>query len=109
MNRLQNDIGRKPADKPRVYLDQLITIDDLSDFKRQLLFEIKSLFKEHHGQPMKQWIKSNEVRKLLNISPGTLQNMRVKGILPFTRIGGVIFHNFEDIHRMLESKKLNAE
>lgn len=109
MSRLQNDIVRKLGDKPRVYLDQLITIDDLSDFKSQLLFEIKSLFKEHHGQPIKQWIKSNEVRKLLNISPGTLQSMRVKGILPFTRIGGVIFYSSEDIHRMLESKKLNAE
>lgn len=109
MDILQTNHDKRACDKPRVYLDQLITIHDLSDFKKQLLFEIKSLLKEHQGQPVKQWIKSNEVRKLLNISPGTLQNMRVKGILPFTRIGGVIFHSSEDIQRMLDSKKINND
>jgi hypothetical protein len=88
----------------RVYREQLLTVDDLNDFKKQLLFELKTLLKEYNGQPTKKWLKSREVRKLLNISPGTLQNLRLKGILPFTRVGGVIYHDAEDIQRMLESK-----
>ena len=93
------------ASKP-MSRDQLLTAGDLFDFKLQLLFEIKTLLKEQNGQPVKQWLKSREVRKLLGISPGTLQNLRVRKILPFTRIGGIIYHDAADIQAMLESKKL---
>lgn len=41
-------------EKPRIYLDQLLTIDELSNFKRQLLFEIKTLLREHGGYPTKK-------------------------------------------------------
>jgi Helix-turn-helix domain len=92
----------------RIYREQLLTVDDLNDFKRQLLFEIKSLLKEHVGQPSKKWLKSRDVRKMLNISPGTLQNLRVSGTLPYTRIGGVIYHDLEQIQKMLEPKKLES-
>jgi len=91
-------------EKPRIYREQLLTLDDLNDFKRQMLFEIKNLLKEHVGEPSKKYLKSKDVRKLLNISPGTLQNLRVNGTLPFKRIGGVIYHDSADIQRMLETK-----
>jgi helix-turn-helix protein len=93
-------------ERPRIYRDQLLTLDDLTDFKRQLVFEIKTLLKEQNGQPAKKWLKSKDVRKLLNISPGTLQTLRTKGTLPFTCVGGVIYHDAADIQHMLESKKL---
>lgn len=105
MEKVQHE-KKQCVERPRLYREQLLTVDDLADFKRQLLFEIKTLLKEHSGQPVKKWLKSSEVRKLLNISPGTLQNLRVKGILPFTRIGGVIYHDSEDIQRMLASKNV---
>jgi hypothetical protein len=88
--------------------DQLLTAGDLFDFKLELMFEIKTLLKEQNGQTAKKWLKSREVRKLLGISPGTLQNLRVKKILPFTRIGGIIYHDAADIQAMLESKKLEG-
>ena len=91
-------------EKPRIYREQLLTLDDLNDFKRQMLFEIKNMLKEHVGEPTKKYLKSKDVRKLLNISPGTLQNLRVNGTLPFKRIGGVIYHDSADIQRMLETK-----
>ncbi len=103
MEKVQRE--KKPfVEKPRLYREQLLTVGDLADFKQQIIFEIKTLLKEHGGQPAKKWLKSREVRKLLNISPGTLQNLRVKGILPFSRIGGVIYHDSDDIVRMLASK-----
>lgn len=94
--------------EPRMYREQLVTKEDLFDFKRQLIFEIKTLLKEQQGTPTKKWLKSREVRKLLNISPGTLQNLRVRKILPFTRIGGIIYHDANDIQAMLESKKVDS-
>lgn len=70
---------------------ELLTLTDLKDFKAELLLEVKKLLKENNGEPVKKWLKSHEVRKLLGISPGTLQNLRVNGTLPFTKIGGVIY------------------
>ena len=50
----------------------------------------------------KQWLKSAEVRELLKISPGTLQNLRINGTLKYKRIGGIIYYNYEGIVKMLE-------
>tara|TARA_R110002072_G_scaffold192503_1_gene349538 strand:+ start:1822 stop:1962 length:141 start_codon:yes stop_codon:yes gene_type:complete len=38
---------------------------------------------------------------MLGISPGTLQNMRINGTLPYTKVGGLIFFDNEDIQKML--------
>ena len=78
-----------------------------SEFKLELLKEIKLLFAAHHGQPTKKWLKSYEVRKLLGISPGTLQNMRINGTLAFTKIGGVIFYDSEEIQKMMVENRVN--
>ncbi|UCS92281.1 helix-turn-helix domain-containing protein [Echinicola marina] len=84
---------------------EVITTDDLREFKIELLEDLKRLLKEPSGQPSKKWLKSYEVRKLLGISPGTLQNLRVNGTLPFTKIGGVIYYDYTDIQSMLQSNK----
>ena len=84
---------------------QVLTTDDLREFKTDLIEEIKKLLRQNGIQPVKKWLKSPEVRKLLNISPGTLQNLRVNGTLPYTKIGGVIYYDSDDIQKMLQSHK----
>jgi hypothetical protein len=37
----------------RMYRRQLVTTDDLFDFKKQLIFEAKNLLKEQQGTPTK--------------------------------------------------------
>jgi len=88
---------------------QIITTDDLREFKLELFCELRRMFLEHHGQPAKKWLKSYEIRKLLGISPGTLQNLRVNGQLPFSKIGGVLFYDFEDVRKMLEPTKQKSQ
>ncbi len=80
---------------------EIITKEDLKQFKTEMLYEIKQLIKPEEGQA-KQWLKSAEVRKMLNISPGTLQNLRINGTLRFTKIGGMMYYKLEDINRLLE-------
>jgi hypothetical protein len=80
---------------------ELITREDLKQFKNEMLTEMKHLLKPGQGQS-KQWLKSYEVRKLLNISPGTLQNLRVNGTLRYTKIGGLLYYKYEDILKLLE-------
>lgn len=84
----------------------IITQDDLRQFKSEILEEIKALV-GNKSASQKQWLKSPEVRELLKISPGTLQNLRVNGHLPYTKIGGTIFYAFEDVQSMLEDNKRN--
>ncbi|MBB5441080.1 hypothetical protein HDC92_004785 [Pedobacter sp. AK017] len=80
---------------------EVITKEDLSAFKKDLLTEIKLLLKPAQGES-KKWLKSQEVRKLLSISPGTLQNLRINGTLRFTKIGSMMYYKLEDIHALLE-------
>jgi hypothetical protein len=81
---------------------EIVTTDDLREFKIELLQELKQMLKENHGQPAKKWLKSWEVRKLLGISPGTLQNLRINGTLPYTKIGGMMFYDYENIRKIME-------
>lgn len=80
---------------------QVVTKRDLLNFGNALLHEIQS------GKPVAeqtaQWLKSSEVRKLLKISPGTLQNLRINGTLNYNRIGGTIYYKYEEIYKMLNS------
>ncbi|MCH7411518.1 helix-turn-helix domain-containing protein [Belliella sp. DSM 111904] len=84
---------------------EIITQEDLDKFRRELLEDIKRLLKIISGQPTKKWLKSFEVRKLLGISPGTLQNLRVNGTLPYTKVGGVLYYDQDDIQKMLQANK----
>lgn len=83
---------------------QLLTKADLEDFKKDLMQEIKALI-HPEGVQAKHWLKSVEVRKLLNISPGTLQNMRINGTLSYTRVGSILYYKYADILKMLNDNQ----
>jgi hypothetical protein len=83
---------------------ELITKDDLKEFKSDLLSEIKAMMQPGQGQS-KKWLKSVEVRKLLNISPGTLQNLRINGTLRFSKVGSIMYYKLEDINKILEGNQ----
>lgn len=87
----------------------IITPEDLQVFKVELLEAIEKLLSQRQAEPVQRWLKSPQVRKLLNLSPGTLQNLRINGTLPFSKIGGVIFYDYEDIERILQERKRNTE
>ena len=82
---------------------ELITKEDLENFKKELFEEIrKNRFQlKNTNQEQKQWLKSYEVRKLLGISAGTLQNLRINGTLPYTKIGGLMYYRYEDIRNLM--------
>ena len=83
---------------------EIITKEDLLTFKRELINELKELIKPGQNEA-KQWLKSNEVRKMLSISPGTLQSLRINGTLRYTKIGGMMYYKLEDIHKVLEGNR----
>ncbi len=86
---------------------EVITREDLNEFRTLLLSDLKEIFNSK-SKEQKQWLKSSEVRKLLNVSAGTLQNLRVNGTLTFTKIGGIIYYSNTDLEKLLNSNKTEA-
>ena len=85
----------------------VLTTEDLQEFKKELLQEMKSIFSSANAGNSKKWLKSTEVRKLLGISPGTLQNLRINGTLPYSKIGGVIYYDYEEIQHILTQNRVD--
>jgi hypothetical protein len=83
---------------------EIITKDDLEDFRKSLISEIAELFNDKSRNTNSKWLKSYQVKNMLRISPGTLQNLRVNGSLPFTKIGGIIYYKIEDVQKLLNGK-----
>ncbi|MAB57378.1 MAG: DNA-binding protein [Aequorivita sp.] len=79
----------------------IITTDDLRDFKMELLDDIKKILTKQASGTLKKYLKSSEVMELLQISPGTLQNLRINGTLPFSKMGGIIYYDSEDIQKVM--------
>lgn len=93
---------------------EIITKEDLEEFKWELLDLIKAQLDKKVDKPLKQeekriWIKSHQVQRMLGISPGTLQNLRINGTIPYSKVGGVLFYNIEDIEKILEVNMRNAD
>ncbi len=82
---------------------EFITKKDLEDFKKELMGVVKSYRNEEEP---KKWLRSKEVRKMLGISPGTLQNMRIQGNIPFSKIGGTLFYDYGEIDKILNENKI---
>ena len=97
-NETQNDF-------PKVHRDQLITVQDLIDFKQQLIGDIKKLLKEQSGHPGHQWLKAFEIKRMLRLSESKLQILRDKGV-PFKKLGGVTYYNLEEIEILMNSGTL---
>lgn len=85
----------------------IITQDDLRIFKEELLDEIKEIINEGDTIKRKQWLKSSEVKKFLQISEGSLRNLRVNGTLPHSIVGGIFYYDYDDIVRLMELSRID--
>ena len=86
-------------------LDQLVTLADLRTVRDELLAAINRA-REPTQETAKKWLKSSEVRKLLNISAGKLLALRASRQLAFVRLGGVIYYDRDDIETMIQKAKM---
>ncbi|MCW3101465.1 MAG: DNA-binding protein [Chthonomonadaceae bacterium] len=84
----------------------LATQDDIAQLKADLVRDFKDLIQKAFGDmPNKRWLKSADVKKLLGISHGFLQALRDDGTLPFTKLGGAIYYDYQDIIQMMAANK----
>lgn len=48
-----------------------------------------------------EWLITEDVMKKLSCSLSTVKNQRKKKLLPFSKVGGLIFYNPTDVQQML--------
>jgi hypothetical protein len=85
---------------------EIITKEDLNEFRERLLSDFKSLLAGNPVQENTRWLKSYQVKNMLRISPGTLQNLRVNRTISYTKIGGILYYKYEDIQRLLDGNRI---
>ena len=83
---------------------EILTKNDLEEFRNEILLALAELSKQQLPQ-QKEWLRSKEVRQLLGISNGTLQNLRVKGLLNPAKIEGVYLYHLKEILTLLDASR----
>ena len=81
---------------------EIVTKQDLEAFKDELLQALTAYMEKPMGA-QKPWLRSKEVRQMLGISAGTLQNLRVKGLLHPTKVEGVYYYKYTEITDLLNA------
>ena len=90
---------------------QILTTDDLREFKVELIEEFRQIIssiQESNSKPLKKLLKSSEVREMLDLSPNSLRNLRVSRVISFTKINGTIYYDRSDIDQMIARYKKPA-
>ena len=86
-----------------------VVVIDKATFERMLSgFEIfaekvERLCREQEDLGEKEWLDSNDVCRLLGISPRTLQTMRENGTLAYTKISHKVYYRPEDVKAVFPS------
>lgn len=90
-------------------MEEKVTRQDLRQLRLELIsdFEIilTRLINPEKQQPNDpEWIKGNKVRKILDNSPGTLQNLRIEGKVRFKKLRGTYYYNRADLMNLFKDK-----
>lgn len=90
-------------------MNEIVTKEDLRQFGLLLVDKIQVLFKDKDSGRKEtlepEWIKSKSVRKLLDISAGSVQNLRTSQKVRFKKVLGSYYYNKEDLQKLFDDDK----
>jgi hypothetical protein len=83
---------------------EIVTKEDLEDFRIQLLTDIKNIIQVHPTQSAGklEGYKTSDVRSMLGCSFNKLVSLRITRKLRTKKIGGTLYYNKDDIKKLLE-------
>ncbi|MBP4139212.1 DNA-binding protein [Flavobacterium sp. P7388] len=85
-----------------------VTKDDLRQFGLLLLNDIRKIIDESKTDEKEsqdsEWLKSRVARKLMDMSAGSLQNLRVTGKVRFKKVLGSYYYNKTDLRKLFEQE-----
>ncbi|OUD36058.1 DNA-binding protein [Flavobacterium sp. FPG59] len=86
-----------------------INKDDLRQFGLLLVDQFKQIIKNNQNKDdddlNPEWIKSRVVKKLMDISAASLQNLRITGKVRFKKVLGSYYYNKSDLMNLFNDKK----
>lgn len=89
-------------------MSEYVTKDDLRQFGLVMMDDFRKIIeeskKEQQNKPVLDWLKSRVVRKLLDISAGSLQNLRVTGKIRFKKVLSSYYYSKADIMNLFNDK-----
>lgn len=89
-------------------MEEVVTKDDLRQFGLLLIDKIRimmqdgSSIQKESAEPV--WLKSKSVRKLLDISAGTVQNLRTTQKVRYKKVLGSYYYNKEDLQKLFSDE-----
>ena len=79
---------------------ELVTKGDLRVLEGKLS-QILQRIGDSSSKAQRKWLKSSDVKTILQCSDATLKHYRNKGKLPFSRVGRTYYYNSSDVEAML--------
>ena len=83
----------------------LFSKDHQQDIRRLIRQEIDAGLERYCPTDLPQWVKSWQVMKMLGISRPTLMKLRQTGILPYKRVGRLMFYDLQKVRDMMKEEK----
>lgn len=83
----------------------VISKEDFDQFKKELIDEIKKILQPSIKNKIK-WLRSSDVREMLNISDSTLQTFRINGTIPAYKLDTTWFYKYDEIVDVLERGRI---
>ncbi|MFN8289531.1 MAG: helix-turn-helix domain-containing protein [Chitinophagaceae bacterium] len=83
-------------------ISEIATKADIEEILKAIQNLQSTLSSAHIDQ---KFLRSADVRKLLNISDGTLQRLRVSGTLKAKKVNGTWFYKLSDIEKLMQDGK----
>ena len=80
---------------------ELVTKQDFVSFENRMITEMSKLLQSRPQE--KEWLKTSDVLEILGCSPGTLQNLRINGLLASPKLMGTHYYKKSDVYTLLES------
>lgn len=90
-------------------MNEFVTKEDLRQFGLLLIDKMQAVFHDKNSEQKDSlepvWLKSKAVRKLLDISAGSVQNLRTSQKVRFKKVLGSYYYNKEDIQKLFSDEK----
>lgn len=88
-------------------MGEILTKEDLRQFGLLLLDSMRTIIQDNNEKnqsSQSEWIKSKAVRKLLDISAGSVQNLRMTQKVRFKKVLGSYYYNKEDLLKLFKDE-----
>lgn len=90
-------------------MEEFITKDDLRQFGLLMTNTIRNAvaeaFNAENIDRESEWLKSKAVRRMLDISAGSVQTLRTSQKVRFKKVLGSYYYNREDIQKLFKDEK----